>query len=187
VVAALLAVGPLGRSAVAQADPSPEAREAAALLDATDAFTRQLGFMRLEALREPETGPLVRRHLDSLDPAMRALSLRALAAIEGQAAVPTLLDRLAHDRHARVRLAALLALEPLTDPAIEAALINRLRDRDPEVRIAAIDAVSRLESRAAHDALRQRLRRERHRDVRRVLDQAMDRIGQGQSADASRS
>jgi HEAT repeat protein len=116
---------------------------------------------------------------------MRSFSLRALAAIEGPAAVPLLLERLHADRHARVRVAAVLALEPLADPQIPDALIGRLRDRDPEVRMAAADAVSRLDSEQARQAIRARHRRERHRDVRRVLQQAMKRISQAPAAPAS--
>ena len=164
---------------------SPEAREAAGLLDATDAFTRQLGFMRLEALREPATAQVVRSYVDSPDPMTRAFSLRALGAIEGQAAVPLLLERLQGDHHARVRAAALLALEPLADPRIPPALIARLQDPDPEVRMAAVDAVSRLNSEQARAAIRVRRRREHHRDVRRVLEQAMKRIGHAPAAPPS--
>lgn len=157
---------------------SPEASAAAALLDASDVFTRHLGFMRLEALREPASAEVIRKYLDSRDPEMRALSVRALAAVEGPAAVPLLLDKLARDRHPRVRLATVLALEPLEDPQVPAALMSRLRDRDPEVRMAAVDAVSRLDSKEARQAIRQRYRRERQYDVRRVLQQAIKRIEQ---------
>lgn len=156
---------------------SPEAQEAMRLLEAKDTYSRQLGFMRLEALREPATASAVRQHLANRDPDTRAFSARALAAIEGTRAVPTLIELLKRDRSPRVRLAALLALEPIQDPLVTPILIEKLRDRNPEVRMAAVDAVSRIDDPHARGAILTRWRRERHRDVRRVLQEAMDRLG----------
>ncbi len=102
--------------------------------------------------------------------------MRALAAIEGATAVPDLLERLQHDRSPRVRVAAILALEPLQDPTITPALIARLRDRSPEVRMADVDVVSRIDQPTAREAILTRWRREHHHDVRRVLQDAIKRI-----------
>ncbi len=164
----------------AQEEPqsiSPEAQEHIKQLDAKDAYVRQKAFLELEALREPATAAIVRRYLDSKDPGTRALSVRALAAIEGAAAIPTLVDRMKADRQPSVRLAALLALEPLKDPSLTPAFIERLRDRSPQVRMAAVDVVSRLEDPPARAAIRLRRRRENNRDVQRVLQEAMERVG----------
>jgi HEAT repeat protein len=153
--------------------PSPRAVEAMRRLESTDPYHRQLGFLQLEALREPSTVETIKRYLDSRDGETRSHSLRALAAIEGAAAVPVLLERLRTDRHPQVRRAALLGLEPLqpTHPEILPAFIKALRDRSTEVRITAVDIVSRIEDPRARKALLLREKRERRRDVRRVLRQ----------------
>ncbi|MBI3087803.1 MAG: HEAT repeat domain-containing protein [Candidatus Omnitrophica bacterium] len=158
---------------------SPEAQQLVAQLDAQDAYVRQQAFLRLEALREPATADVIRRHLASRNQETRAFSVRALAAVEGAAAVPTLVERLTRERSWNVRLNLVLALEPLADqsPAVMPALIRALRDRKAEVRMAAVDAVSRLDHPDAREAIRLRWRRERHRDVRRVLERAMARLG----------
>lgn len=158
--------------------PSPEATRLLKQLEAKDAYTRQFAFIELEALREPATAPIVRRYLDNRDPDTRAFSIRALAAIEGPASVPTLLDRLTRERNPRVRVAVVLALEPLQDPAILPAFIGKLRDRNREVRMALVDAVSRVDRPEAREAIRRRWRRERDRDVRRVLEEAMKRVAE---------
>lgn len=156
---------------------SPEAQTVITQLDAKDVYVRQKAFLELEALREPATAAVVQRYLDSKDPQTRAFSVRALAAIEGAAAIPTLVDRMRNDRHPHVRLAAILALEPLKDPSVTPAFIERLRDRSPQVRMAAVDVVSHLDDPKAREAIRLRRRREHNRDVQRVLQEAMERVG----------
>ncbi|MBI2884866.1 MAG: HEAT repeat domain-containing protein [Candidatus Omnitrophica bacterium] len=162
--------------AAAPSTPSPEAQRLIAQLEAPDAYQRQMAFMKLELLREPATVPVLRSYLTSRHPDTRAFAVRAMAAVAGNQAVPELVDLLKRDRHPRIRIAAILAIEPLTDPAILPALIDRLRDRHPEVRMAALDAVSRVDDPRAKDAILARQRRERHRDVQRVLFQAVKRI-----------
>ena len=159
--------------------PTPKAVEAMRLLDSKDPYQRQLGFLRLEALREPSTVPAIALQLKSRDPETRAYSLRALAAIEGTGAVPVLLERLQSDKHPRVRRAALLGLEPLqaSEPAILLAFIAALRDSNTEVRMAAVDIVSRIDDPRAREAILIRYKREGRRDVRRVLKMAMKRLG----------
>ena len=163
----------------AEQPASPDAQELIAQLDAKDVYERQKAFLRLEALREPATTPILRDHLASRDPHTRAFSVRALAAIEGVPSAAALIDRLQHDRDPDVRLAAILALEPLQkqNPTIMPALIDALRDRKSTVRLAAVDVVSRIDQPEAKEALQVRWRRERHRDVRRVLEQSMTRAG----------
>lgn len=156
---------------------SPEAQQAMKLLDAGDPYLQQMGFLRLEALREPATAAVIRRYLASKQADTRAFSVRALAAIEGAPAIPALIERLKEDRSPRVRVATILALEPLTDPTVMPALIEKLRDRNAEVRMAAVDVVSRIDQPQAREAIRIRWRRERHHDVRRVLQDAAKRIG----------
>jgi HEAT repeat protein len=56
------------------------------------------------------------------------------------------------------------------------ALIEKLRDRNPQVRMAAVDAVSRVDDPRAREAILARWRRERNRDVRRVLEEAVNRL-----------
>lgn len=161
--------------------PSAKATEALQLIESEDPYQRQLGFLRLEALREPAAGEAIRRHVRSRDPDMRAWTLRALAAIEGSAAAPVLLERLSADRQPRVRWAAVLGLEPLAkqDPAaILPALIKALRDRDTAVRIAAVDVVSRIDHPLAREAILVRSKREGRRDVRRVMPAAVRRVSQ---------
>lgn len=155
---------------------SPEAQDAIRRLESADLYLQQMAFMQLEALREPATAAAVRRYLDSPKAETRAFSVRALAAIEGTAAIPVLIERLKQDRSPLVRLAALLALEPLQDPTVMPMLMTMLRDRNPEVRMAAVDVVSRIAQPQAREAIRLRWRREQNRDVRRVLEDAMKRI-----------
>lgn len=155
---------------------SPEANRLIKQLDADDPYIRQEAFLQLEMLREAATAPVVRHYLESSNAETRAFSVRALAAIEGVKAVPTLIERLKRDRSPRVRVSALLALEPLQDPTILPVFIDRLRDRNRDVRMAAADAVSRVKQPEARAALQKRWRRERDRDVRRVLEKAMARI-----------
>lgn len=161
--------------------PSPHAVEAMRLLDSKDPYLRQLGFLRLEALREPATVSAVTRYLHSRNPVVRGEALRALAAIQGHAAIPTLLQSLAHDGDTTPRRAALLGLEPLyrvqADAAVKAALLKALRDRKPEVRMTAVDIASRLDDPDARALIQKRLLRERHRDVLRVLALAKKRMG----------
>ena len=165
-----------------QAPPRPLSPETQALvkqLDDRDPTLRQQAFIRLEALRDPATIPLIHQYLQSKSANTRAFSVRALAAIEGPSADPVLLERLQRDRHPYVRMAVILALEPFkdVDPAIEPALIGALRDAVPEVRMAAADAVSRFEDPRAREAILARWRQEHHRDVRQVLEDARKRLG----------
>ncbi len=158
--------------------PSPKAMEALQALESRDEYERQKGFLHLEALREPATAETIRRYLHHKDPEMRAYSLRALAAIEGAQAVPTLLESLKTEKHPRVRRAALLGLEPLqpASPEILPAFIAALRDHDTQVRMTAVDIVSRLKDPRAKAAILERNKREGRRDVRRVLALAMKRL-----------
>jgi HEAT repeat protein len=156
----------------------PTVAEATQLLESKDAYQRQLGFLRLEALRDPSTAATVRRYVDSPEPDTRAFSLRAVAAIEGAKALPLLVERLQRDKHPRVRRAALLGLEPFqpSHHALVDVFIKALHDRNTAVRMTAIDIVSRIDAPQARDALLKRARRERDRDVRRVLKLALERI-----------
>jgi HEAT repeat protein len=177
----LLAAGACGVPPAGADDPGPtdqHAKDAIALLESDDPYQRQVGFLRLEALRDPSTLGAVRRSLDAKDPERRAEAVRALAAIQGAQAVPQLLDILRTDKHPLVRRAALLGLEPLprTSPDILPAFLAALRDRKPEVRMTAIDIVSRIDDPRAREAIRKRNRWERDRNVRRVLWLAMNRL-----------
>ena len=157
---------------------SPRAVEALDLVSSDDRYKQELGFLRLEALREPASIPAILPYASDKDPELRADGLRALAAIQGVAACPLLLDRIQHDPHPRVRRAAMLGIEPFveSDPKILPILIERLRDKDATVRMTAIDIVSRIADPAAREAILQRNKREGRRDVRRVLDLAMKRM-----------
>jgi HEAT repeat protein len=172
----------LGLLAAALAGPpawaSERADEAAALTESGDPYQRQLGFLRLEALREPGTTALIRHHLASRDPALRAYAVRAFAAIDGAAAVPMLLQALRTDRDPEVRRAALLGLEPLQPSRTDIlpAFIKALRDKKTEVRMTAVDIVSRINDPQAKDAIRARAKRERNRNVRRALIAALRRL-----------
>ena len=171
----------LGAAPTEAADQlSPEAQALLPLLKAADIVTRQAGFLQLEALREPATAKIVRQYAEDRSPDTRAFSLRALAAIEGSAAVPVLVEHLRTDRAPGVRVAALLALEPLVqppqDPAAVEVCLKALRDRHPHVRMAAADVVSRLDLPEARAAVQRRWKRERNRDVRRVLEQCVARV-----------
>jgi HEAT repeat protein len=171
----------VGSSAVAQETNAPVSQEASLLLedlDAHDLYVRQRAFLRLEALREPATAAMIRQYLAASDVDTRAFSVRALAAIEGPAAIPQLLQSLRADRDPAVRRAALLGLEPLRlhDPSLVQAFIVALRDRKPEVRMTAVDVVSRIDDPAARDAIRRLNKREYSRNVRRALALAMKRL-----------
>lgn len=181
----LLAAGACVVPPVGAEDPgpaNPQAKDAIALLESNDPYQRQVGFLRLEALRDPSTLSAVRRYLDARDPERRAEAVRALAAIQGAPAVPQLLGVLRADKHPQVRRAALLGLEPLSraNPDILPAFLVALRDRKPEVRMTAVDIVSRIDDPRARSAIRQRNRRERDRNVRRVLSLAMARLGENE-------
>ncbi len=164
---------------MAAAELSPAALEALELIKSDDDYEQQLGFLRLEALRERESAEAIRGYAASRDPVLRAWTLRALAAIQGVEAAPDLLARLKTERQAGVRRAIILGLEPYAaaDSQILTVLIDALRDPHVEVRMAAVDIVSRLDAPQAKEAVRERYRRERNRDVRRVLDTAIDRVG----------
>ena len=168
---------------VSAADPaqaiSPEAQQLVQQLSAADVFDRQMAFMRLEALREPATAGVVRQYLTDQNTETRSFSVRALAAIEGPASIPTLVEMLRSDHEQTVRLAALLAIEPFDDARVVTELIAALRDRHPYVRMAAVDAVSRIDHPWAKEAIFTRWRREGNRDVRRVLQMALKRIRNG--------
>ena len=160
-------------------DLSPQVRDALELLASHDPYQRQLGFLRLEAIRDPRSAEAIRGYVDSRDTDLRAYSLRALAAIEGAKAIPLLRQRLKTDRRPNVRRAALLGLEPLAtqDPRLVDAFIDALADRSPEVRMAAVDVVSRLNEPRAKEAIRRLNKKEPIRDVRRVLKDAVQRVG----------
>lgn len=158
--------------------PSPQAVEALRLLQSSDAYQQQMGFLRLEALREPGALEAIRPYLQSRDPDTRAYSLRAVAAIEGISAVPLLRRALTTDRTPRVRRAALLGLEPFIQgsPEVLPTLIRSLRDPSIEVQITAADVVSRIDDPRAREAILTRKKRERQRDVRRALALAVARL-----------
>jgi len=158
--------------------PSPRALEAIRLIESSDPYEQQVGFLRLEALREPSTIEVLERYAAHPQAQRRAAGLRALAAIQGSSAAPRLLERLKTDRDAAVRRAILLGLEPfaLEHPDILPALLKALRDRDTEVRMTAVDIVSRIDDPRAREAIRFRYKYEWRRDVRRVLASAMPRL-----------
>lgn len=160
--------------------PSPRALEAIRLIESSDPYEQQVGFLRLEALREPSTVEVLERYVDHPQAPRRAAGLRALAAIQGSAAAPRLLEHLRTERNAAVRRAILLGLEPfaLQHPDILPAFIQALRDRDTEVRMTAVDIVSRIDDPRAREAIRFRYKYEWRRDVRRVLALAMPRLEQ---------
>ena len=177
-VASLLSLGRVGFAEEPKPPAlSPESQALVPLLDAKDEYVRQTAFLQLEALREPAAAGVIRAHLASKNANTRAFSARALAAVERAQAVPTLLAIMKQDRQPRVRVAALLAVEPLEDPSILPALIARLRDRNAEVRMAAVDVVSRIDHPLAREAILKRWKREHHRDVQRVLQEALKRMG----------
>jgi len=158
--------------------PSPRAVEAIRLLESADPYEQQVGFLRLEALREPSTVDVIQRYVTHPQAQRRAASLRALAAIQGSAAVPLLLQHVKTDRDPAVRRAILLGLEPFAKdhPDVLPVLLKALRDRDTEVRMTAVDIISRIDDPRARDAIRLRYRQEWRRDVRRVLALAMKRL-----------
>lgn len=158
--------------------PTAKAVEAMQLLTSDDSYQRQVGFLRLEALRELSTVETIRPYVTHRDSEMRAYSLRALAAIQGVDAIPLLLERLWTEKQPRVRRSILLSLEPLQrlQPDLLTAFLDALRDRSPEVRMAAVDIVSRIDDPRARTAIRTRYRKERDHDVRRVLVMAMRRL-----------
>ena len=174
----LLVPGICHAEADAAVHPSPDAVAALQLIASDDSYQQRLGFLRLEALREPATIPLITPYLDHKHPTLRAYGVRALAAVAGAAAVPALLRVLQSDRREDVRRAALLGLEPLqaNDPAVLSAFIDALTDRKSEVRITAVDIVSRIDDPQARRAIEDRQERERNGNVRRALALALRRL-----------
>ncbi len=157
---------------------SERTAQAIEFLKSGDPYKQQLGFLRLEALRDPATLSEIRSYLSNKDPDLRAYSLRAVAAIQGLESVPLLIERLKTDKQPRVRRAAVLGLEPFAkeDAAVLPALIQALRDRSTEVRISAVDVVSRINDPKAKEAIMLRNKWEWRRDVKRVLKLAVKRI-----------
>ena len=176
---ALMRAPALGAESAPSAEPlSAEAKAIIATLQARhiDDYTRQRAFLELEALREPSSAEAIRAFMKDRDDNTRAYSVRALAAVAGIQAVPELLARLQKDSP-KVRIACVLALEPLHAPEATEPLIKHLRDRNKEVRMATVDVVSRMDHPQAREAILVRWKRERDRDVRRILEQALKRIG----------
>ena len=165
-------------SAAAETLPSPKAADALELLKSGDAYQRSLGFLRLEALREPATLDQVRAYTASNDEETRAFAWRAIAAIQGPAAVPALLEAYRTERHSRVRRAILLGLEPLqaSSPELLPLFIAAMRHADQPLCMAAVDIVSRINHPDAQAAVRERAKKEGRRDVRRVLKAAVARL-----------
>ena len=85
-------------TAPSQQDLNARATEALRLLNSADPYQRRLGFLRLEALRDPSTVSAIQPYVTSRDPELRASGLRALAAIQGVEAIPLLLHALKTDR-----------------------------------------------------------------------------------------
>ena len=168
----------VGRAADTQTTLSPQAAEALKLVDSDDLYQQELGFLRLEALREPASSASIRHYINDRRVEKRAWALRALAAIEGQTAIPVLVDKVRRDRQPRVRQAALLGLEPLQalDPEIMSVCLKALRDHSSTVRMTAVDIVSRIDDPRARAAILTRRQRERDKDVQRVLRLAIARI-----------
>ncbi len=175
---ALMRAPSLKAETVAVEPLSSEAKAILATLQAArvDDYTRQRAFLELEALREPSSAEAIRSFLNDRDENTRTYSVRALAAVLGIQAVPELLARLQNDSP-KVRIACVLALEPLHAPEATEPLIKHLRDRNKEVRMATVDVVSRMDHPQAREAILVRWKRERDRDVRRVLEHAIKRIG----------
>lgn len=180
IAAALLSgIAPLARANQASQAISPKAIEALDLVASGDSYKQQLGFLRLEALREPATIAALLPYTTDKDPELRSGSVRCLAAVEGIEAVPMLLDKIENDRDGRVVRAAMLGAEPFIeiDPRILPLLIKRLTHHDKTVCMAAVDIISRSKDPSAREAILFRYKREGRRDVRRVLDLAMTRMG----------
>lgn len=177
-VAALLQLPAAYADQKAAAALSPKAVEALELVSSDDSYKQELGFLRLEALREPASVPLILPYISNKDADLRAESIRALAAIQGVESVPKLLDRIQHDNNSRVRRAAMLGAEPFvgSDPRILPVMIAMLTDHDKTVSMAAVDIVSRSPDPSARAAIQFRYKREGRHDVRRVLDLAMKRM-----------
>ncbi|MBI4341258.1 MAG: HEAT repeat domain-containing protein [Candidatus Omnitrophica bacterium] len=159
---------------------SEKAADALRLVESGDDYQRQMGFLRLEALREPAVVAALMAYTTQKNEELRAGSVRAIAAIQGEASVPFLLETLRHDRHPRVRRAAILGMEPFVaaHPETVPVVIAALRDRETTVRMTAVDVVSRIKDPRAREAIRTRYKREGRRDVRRVLKLAMERLGE---------
>lgn len=168
----------LAGSAAAETLPSPKAADALELLKSGDAYQRSLGFLRLEALREPATLEPIRAYTASRDEEVRAYAWRAVAAIQGPSAVPALLEAYQAEPHSRVRRAILLGLEPLqaSDPAVLPVFIAAMRHADQPLCMTAVDIVSRIHHPDARAAVRERAKKEGRRDVRRVLKAALARL-----------
>ena len=158
--------------------PSERALELMRQLDTTDPYQQEMTFLRLEALRETASSSHIRKYLTERNPDKRAWALRALASIEGVAAVPLLIRSVQNDREPRVRIAALLGLEPLqpSDPSILPVFLKALKDKHPYVRMAVVDIVSRIDDPRAREAVLTRQQRERNGDVRRVVALAVARV-----------
>lgn len=177
-VLAVLLISSLAGPVFAEPAPSPRAAEALELLKSHDGYQRSLGFLRLEALREPATLEPIRAYTASRDEEVRAYAWRAVAAIQGPSAVPALLEAYRAEKHSRVRRAILLGLEPLqaSDPGVLPVFIDAMRHADQQLCMTAVDIVSRIDHPEARAAVWQRAKKEGRRDVRRVLKAAVARL-----------
>lgn len=152
---------------------SPEVHRALRLLTASDVFSKKAGLLELEALRDPATLSAVQPFLDDPNPALRAQALTTARAIQGRAAIPLLVGRLAQDRSEIVRRQAANELHELRDPSTAPGLTAALQDRRVTVRIAAVEALGALRDPSVTPAI---IRQTRSRDAE-LRRSSLDALG----------
>lgn len=131
---------------------------------------------RLENRYDGEAVRLLVETLDERDTNVRQAAIDALGLLHAREAVPALLNQLASSVWS-VRLAAVRALSVFPDPAVIAALIDRLQN-DPQehVREAAAEALGKFRSSEAVDALMTKALNDEDGFVRRIAAEALGSI-----------
>jgi len=145
------------------------------LITSEDPYQQKLGFLRLEALRDPNTVGFIEALTLSEDAHMRAMSLRALFAVQGKSVVPRLVEVAQNDPDSVVRREVLLALEPMLEemPAVLDVAIQALKDQRTRVRVTAVDMLSRMDDPKAKQALLKSSKQYQPPAVRMVLNDVL--------------
>jgi HEAT repeat protein len=100
----------------------------------------------LQKIRDESAGPGVTFLLHDLDERVQLAAIETVGLLRDLAAVPELLDVLAHSRNIKVKRSALGALAMLPDPRSHDVYTQYLHDKDDGLRAAAAEGFARLKN-----------------------------------------
>lgn len=98
----------------------------------------------LQKIRDESAGPGVAFLVHDLDERVQLAAIETVGLLRDMAAVPELLDVLAHSKNIKVKRSALSALAMLPDPRSRDVYTEYLRDKDDQLRAAAAEGFARL-------------------------------------------